>query len=102
MKIEPALTNIEVVEKTFSTQYRRHVVGYGGGIRAKDLRDSSSSKAELHAKLKQTEEENQNVRSRLNAVEAELKMLKDMILSQQSSAQPSTSQSTDQVISDSI
>ena len=52
MKIEPALTNIEVVEKTFSTQYRRHVVGYGGGIRAKDLRDSSSSKAELHAKLK--------------------------------------------------
>ena len=51
MKIEPALTNIEVVEKTFSTQYRRHVVGYGGGIRAKDLRDSSSSKAELHAKL---------------------------------------------------
>ena len=51
MEIEPALTNIEVVEKTFSAQYRRHVVSYGGGIRAKDLRDSSS-KAKLQAKLK--------------------------------------------------
>ena len=72
MKKNPILSNIKVVEKTFSAQYHKHI-GYGGGIRAKDLRDSSSFKAELQAKLKQNEKENQNVKSHPNIVEDKLK-----------------------------
>ncbi|CAN1155711.1 hypothetical protein LINPERHAP2_LOCUS20561 [Linum perenne] len=55
----PTWTELQVVEATFGKQKKGHVTGFGGGVRPKDLKGSPfTSKADLAAKLKQTEAQN--------------------------------------------
>ncbi|XP_055801956.1 uncharacterized protein LOC129871107 [Solanum dulcamara] len=99
---EPSLPNIEIVEKCFGPQIRSHVFGFGGGVKAKDLKGSASSKAELLSELRSIKEENQSLKGgasskvellselhstkednrslmdRLSAVENEVKELKEL------------------------
>ncbi|XP_019235469.1 PREDICTED: uncharacterized protein LOC109215811 [Nicotiana attenuata] len=51
---ESSLTNIEVVERCFGPQRKSHIVGFGGGITAKELKGGNSSKAVLLEKLNAT------------------------------------------------
>uniref|UniRef100_C6JRQ7 Uncharacterized protein n=1 Tax=Sorghum bicolor TaxID=4558 RepID=C6JRQ7_SORBI len=36
--LNPTLSNVELMDKCFDSNRRDHVVGYGGGIRARDIR----------------------------------------------------------------
>ncbi|XP_049382780.1 uncharacterized protein LOC125847130 [Solanum stenotomum] len=38
LKVEPYLPSIEIVEKCCGPQNRSHVFGFGGGVKAKDMR----------------------------------------------------------------
>lgn len=105
------------MEKCFGPQIRSHVFGFGGGVKAKDLKDGSSSKAELLSELhsireenqslkgvtssktellselRSTQAENQSLMDRLSAVEnevKELKQLKELFLARNSNIQPPT------------
>lgn len=73
------LSNIELIEKCFGTQCRQHVVCYGGGVKPTDLKPSYSSRAELNAKLCETQKENQSLRSCMDGMEAELQKIKEML-----------------------
>ncbi|KAF3673879.1 hypothetical protein FXO37_06718 [Capsicum annuum] len=42
---EPSLSSIEIVEKCFGPQNHRHVVAFGGGVKAKYLKGGTSTKA---------------------------------------------------------
>ncbi|CAN4075599.1 unnamed protein product [Withania somnifera] len=98
---EPSLPSIEIVEKCFGPQIRSHVFGFGGGVKAKDLKGRPPSKAELLSELRSireenrslkggtskvellselrsTQEENQSLMDRLSAVEYEVKELKEL------------------------
>ncbi|MCD7461816.1 hypothetical protein HAX54_047170 [Datura stramonium] len=46
-KVEPSLSNIEVVKRCFRPQCKSHVVGFGGGITSKELKGGSSAKVAL-------------------------------------------------------
>lgn len=63
-----SLTNIEVVEKSFGPQCKSHVVGFGGGITAKELK-GVSSKAALLDKLNASEKENELLEKRMDELE---------------------------------
>ncbi|XP_060213934.1 uncharacterized protein LOC132641072 isoform X3 [Lycium barbarum] len=58
---EPSLSSIEIVEKCCGPQTRSHVFGFGGGVKAKDLKGGTSSKAELLSALRSTQEENKSL-----------------------------------------
>ena len=45
------------MDKCFESNRRDHVVGYGGGIKARDLQSPIVTKAELIEKLTQSEQE---------------------------------------------
>ncbi|OIT26517.1 hypothetical protein A4A49_56319, partial [Nicotiana attenuata] len=88
---EPSLPNIEIVEKCFGPQTRSHVFGFGDGVKAKDMKYGSSSKAELRSELRSALDQNQSLKDRLSTVEdevKELKELKEFFLSQHSNVQP--------------
>ncbi|XP_033512943.1 uncharacterized protein [Nicotiana tomentosiformis] len=80
---EPPLPSIKIVEKYFGPQSRSHVFGFGGGLKAKDLKGETSSKDELLAKLRSTQNENQSLKDRLSNFENEMKELKQLFLAQQ-------------------
>ncbi|OIT00639.1 hypothetical protein A4A49_59903, partial [Nicotiana attenuata] len=88
---EPSLPSIEIVEKCFGPQTRSHVFGYGGGVKAKDLKGVVSSKAELIFELHSTREENKSLKDRVSTLESEMKDLKQLVLAQHSNVQPPTS-----------
>ena len=58
IELEPTLSNIEVVEKCFRLQHHNNVICFGGGIKLKDLKEPLAKKAELEAKLHETQEKN--------------------------------------------
>ncbi|XP_060169207.1 uncharacterized protein LOC132600112 [Lycium barbarum] len=66
---DSSLTNIEVVEKCFGPQHESCVVGFGGGITAKELKDGNSSKAVLLDKLNASEKENESLKRRMDELE---------------------------------
>ncbi|XP_019266318.1 PREDICTED: uncharacterized protein LOC109243784 [Nicotiana attenuata] len=66
---ESSLTNIEIVERCFGPQRRSHVVGFCGGITAKELKRGDSSKAALLEKLNATEKENESLYGRMEGLE---------------------------------
>ncbi|XP_019235706.1 PREDICTED: uncharacterized protein LOC109216032 isoform X2 [Nicotiana attenuata] len=70
MQSESSLTNIEVVERCFGPQQKSHVVGFGGGITAKELKGGNSSKAALLEKLNATVKENESLKGRLEGLES--------------------------------
>ncbi|XP_049363400.1 uncharacterized protein LOC125828134 isoform X1 [Solanum verrucosum] len=59
---KPSLPSIEIVEQCFGPQIRSHVFGYGGGVKAKDLKGPATSKAELLSELRSIREENQSLK----------------------------------------
>nr|XP_018630777.1 uncharacterized protein LOC104109294 isoform X2 [Nicotiana tomentosiformis] len=67
---ESSLTNIEVVERCFGPQRKSHVVGFGGGITAKELKCGNSSKAALLEKLNAIVKENESLKGRLEGLES--------------------------------
>lgn len=117
MQSEPSLPSIEIVEQCFGPQTRSHVFGFGGGVKAKDLKgrlhsktellselrsmreenqslkSGTSSKVELLSELHSTQEENRSLMDRLSAVEnevKELKKLKELFFAQNPHIQPPT------------
>lgn len=47
MKVEPSLSSIEIVEKYCGPKNCSQVFGFSGGLKAKDIKGSTSSKAKL-------------------------------------------------------
>nr|CAD1823586.1 unnamed protein product [Ananas comosus var. bracteatus] len=93
----PTFSNIELIEKCFGSQCRNHVVCFGGGVKSTDLKPSSSSRAELHAKLCETQKKNESLKSRIDGMEVERQAIKEM-LQQQFNAPPPPSRSEEQEI----
>ncbi|XP_049386394.1 uncharacterized protein LOC125850568 isoform X2 [Solanum stenotomum] len=88
---EPSLSSIEIVEKCFGPQSRSHVFGFGGGVKARDLKGGASSKPELLAELRSTQKENQSLKDCISNFQnemKELKQLKEFFLAQHPNFQP--------------
>ncbi|KAH0724840.1 hypothetical protein KY284_000705 [Solanum tuberosum] len=88
---EPSLSSIEIVEKCFGPQSRSHVFGFGGGVKAGDLKGGASSKPELLAELRSTQKENQSLKDCISNFQnemKELKQLKEFFLAQHPNFQP--------------
>ncbi|KAH0721508.1 hypothetical protein KY284_006538 [Solanum tuberosum] len=89
---DPSLSSIEIVEKCCGPQTHSHVFGFGGGVKAKDLKGGTSSKAELLSALRSTRdnnkflneenkslnEENKSLNDRLSTLEDEMKAIMKM------------------------
>ncbi|KAH0723717.1 hypothetical protein KY289_006761 [Solanum tuberosum] len=101
VQADPSLHTIEIVEKCCGPQTRRHVSGFGGGVKAKDLEGGTSSKVELLSALRSTREdikslneENKSLNDRLSTIEDEMKeimKMKELFTTQQSYVPPTTS-----------
>ena len=63
------------MDKCFPSNRRDHVVGYGGGIKARDLRSPVVTKAELIEKLAQSEKEKRELREDNQALHEENQMI---------------------------
>ncbi|KAH0652796.1 hypothetical protein KY289_030474 [Solanum tuberosum] len=88
---ELSLSSIEIVEKCFGPQSRSHVFGFGGGVKARDLKGGTSSKAELLAELRSTQKENQSLKDCMSNFQNEMKeleQLKEFVLAQHPNYQP--------------
>jgi hypothetical protein len=60
---DPNLSNVEVMDKCYNGNKRRdHLIGFGGGVKARDVRGPALSKVELHARFRATERENKMLR----------------------------------------
>ncbi|KAJ8445927.1 hypothetical protein Cgig2_009856 [Carnegiea gigantea] len=85
-----------VAQKVFKSKSRDSVVGYGGGVKAKDIIGPSCTRVELEVELNATrkknevlvdrvtivETENESRRNRVEAVEAEMGKFKDWVSKQ--------------------
>ncbi|XP_006368130.1 uncharacterized protein [Solanum tuberosum] len=60
VQADPSLPSIEIVEKCCGPQTRSHVFGFGGGVKANDLKGGASSKAELFSALCSSREDNKS------------------------------------------
>ncbi|XP_060171192.1 uncharacterized protein LOC132602292 [Lycium barbarum] len=99
---DSSLTNIEVVEKCFGPQHKSHVVGFGGGITAKELKGGNSSKATLLDKLNASEKENESLKrcmdelenkcERMDELESKYEWLASAVFGQPSSPSSSNDQ----------
>jgi len=93
LNAEPSLPTIEIVQKCCGPQTRSHVFGFGGGVKAKDMRGDTSSKAELLSELRSTQEknkflneENKSLNDRLSTIEdkmKEIRKMKELFVAQQ-------------------
>ncbi|KAH0698096.1 hypothetical protein KY289_015578, partial [Solanum tuberosum] len=105
---DPSLASIEIVEKCCGPQTRSHVFGFGGGVKAKDLKGGTSSKAEILSALRSTRddnkflneenksliEENKSLNDRLSTLEdtmKEIMKMKELFAAQHSDAPPTIS-----------
>ncbi|KAH0633143.1 hypothetical protein KY285_018577 [Solanum tuberosum] len=105
---DPSLSSIEIVENCCGPQTRSHVFGFGGGVKAKDLKGGTSSKVELLSALRSTRddnkflneenkslnEENKSLNDRLSTLEDEMKAImkmKEFFDAQQSNVPPTIS-----------
>ncbi|KAH0757879.1 hypothetical protein KY290_021372 [Solanum tuberosum] len=108
VQADPSLPIIEIVEKCYGPQTRSHVFGLGGGVKEKDLKGGTSSKAELLSALRSTREdikslneenkslneENKYLNDRLSTIEDKMKEImnmKEFFVAQQSHVPPPTS-----------
>jgi hypothetical protein len=64
------------MDKSGSSDGHKRVVGFGGGIKARDLRGPALSKAELVSKLQKSEEEKKVLAERLDGVVGEVAEIK--------------------------
>ena len=72
---DPSLSCIEIVEKCCGPQTHCHVFGFGGGVKAKDLKDGTSSKAELLYVLRSTWNDNKFLNEENKSLNEENKSL---------------------------
>ncbi|XP_016457301.1 uncharacterized protein LOC107781165 isoform X1 [Nicotiana tabacum] len=79
VQADPSLPSIEIVEKCCGPQTRSHVFGFGGGVKAKDLKGGTSSKAELLSALRSTREENKSLNEENKSLNERLSTLKDVM-----------------------
>ncbi|KAH0776322.1 hypothetical protein KY290_007733 [Solanum tuberosum] len=108
VQADQSLPTIEIVEKCCGPQTHSHVFGFGGGVKAKDLKGGTSSKAELLSALRSTREnikslneenkslneENKYLNDRLSTIEdamKEIMKMKELFAAQQSHVPPITS-----------
>lgn len=77
------MSNLDIIETCFGPQLKNHVVLYGGGVKRKELKPTSSSKNELL-------EENKRLKDRVGALEV---AFKEFLQSRSQDDQPSTFQS---------
>lgn len=107
VQADPSLPIIEIVEKCCGPQTLSHVFGIGGGLKAKDLKGGTSSKAELLSALRSIREdikflneenkilneENKSLNDRLSTIEDKMKdimNMKEFFVAQQSHVPPTT------------
>ncbi|KAG5630053.1 hypothetical protein H5410_001770 [Solanum commersonii] len=107
VQADPSLPIIEIVEKCCGPQTRSHVFGLGGGVKAKDLKGGTYSKAKLLSALRSTREdikflneenkslneENKSLNDRLSTIEDKMKeimKMKELFVAQQSHVPPTT------------
>nr|CAD1844144.1 unnamed protein product [Ananas comosus var. bracteatus] len=86
----PSLSNIELVEKCFGPQRHNHIICHGGGLKPNDMK-TIGTRAELQAKLRETQKENDSLKSRMDEMEAEIRMIKEMFQRQHSNGPPPSS-----------
>ncbi|KAH0638957.1 hypothetical protein KY285_035543 [Solanum tuberosum] len=108
VQVDPSLPTLEIVEKCCGPQTRSHVFGFGGGVKAKDLKGGTSSKAELLSVLRSTREdikslneenkslneENKSLTNRLSTLEDAMKevmKMKELFVAHQSHVPATTS-----------
>ncbi|XP_075100144.1 uncharacterized protein LOC107762009 isoform X2 [Nicotiana tabacum] len=73
--VEPETNEKYVVERCFGPQRKSHVVGFGGGITAKELKGANSSKDALLEKLSATEKENKSLKECIEGLESKCDVL---------------------------
>ncbi|CAI0376073.1 unnamed protein product [Linum tenue] len=101
MEANPDFTALEVVEAILGEQKRGHVICFGGGLRPKDLKSSTSTKdatdANLEAQLRRSDEEKEALQQsvielkgtvseqaeEMANMKAEMKKLQEMFASSQ-------------------
>uniref|UniRef100_K4CD06 Uncharacterized protein n=1 Tax=Solanum lycopersicum TaxID=4081 RepID=K4CD06_SOLLC len=76
---DPSLPSIEIDEKCCGPQTRSHVFGFGGGLKANNLKGGTSSKAELFSALPSTREDNKLLNEENNFLNEENKSLNDRL-----------------------
>ncbi|KAH0655355.1 hypothetical protein KY285_030237 [Solanum tuberosum] len=76
---DPSLTSIEIIEKCCGPQTRSHVFGFGGGVKAKDLKGGTSSKAEILSALRSTRDDNKFLNEENKSLIEENKSLNDRL-----------------------
>ncbi|XP_075092843.1 uncharacterized protein LOC107777059 isoform X2 [Nicotiana tabacum] len=79
VQADPSLPSIEIIEKCCGPQTRSHVFGFGGGVKAKDLKGGTSSKAELLFALRSTQKENKSLNEENKSLNERLSTLEDEI-----------------------
>ncbi|XP_073051570.1 uncharacterized protein [Primulina eburnea] len=73
-----SLSHIEVVEKCFGPQRHSHVFGFGGGMKRKHFNCSQAAYIkDLEAKLHEKEEENNNLKRRMDGIESRLSKIEN-------------------------
>nr|CAD1843907.1 unnamed protein product [Ananas comosus var. bracteatus] len=87
---EPFLSNIELVEKCFGPQRHNHIICHGGGLKPNDMK-TIGTRVELQAKLRETQKENDLLKSRMDEMEAEIRMIKEIFQRQHSNGPPPSS-----------
>ncbi|KAL3358786.1 hypothetical protein AABB24_000545 [Solanum stoloniferum] len=101
VQADPCIPTIELVEKFCGPQNRSHVFVFWGGVKTKDLKGGTSSKADLLFALRSTQEdnkylnkENKSLNNCLSTLEDEMKEIRKMqelFAAQESHVQPMTS-----------
>ncbi|WMV08510.1 hypothetical protein MTR67_001895 [Solanum verrucosum] len=76
---DPSLSSIEIVEKCCGPQTRSHVFGFGGGVKTKNLKGGTSSKAELLSALRSTRDDNKFLNEENKSLNKENKSLNDRL-----------------------
>ncbi|KAL2935404.1 UDP-N-acetylglucosamine--N-acetylmuramyl-(pentapeptide) pyrophosphoryl-undecaprenol N-acetylglucosamine transferase [Bienertia sinuspersici] len=91
-----SLPHVEVAQRVFKSKSRDRVVGFGGGIKLKDIKGPQPSREELEVELNTTKKQNQVLESRVEAlqgknddlkgrvgsIEAQMKRFDDMMMNQ--------------------
>lgn len=88
VKSNPSLSSLEVAEKHFGPQRHGHVYCFGGGVKRKHFKDSKEVYIrDLEAKLRKKDEENQDLKRRMDMFESRLNIMETGTFSRD---QPST------------
>ncbi|XP_021758008.1 uncharacterized protein LOC110723041 isoform X2 [Chenopodium quinoa] len=96
MEKDPSLSHAEVAQKVFKSKSRDRVIGYGGGIKLKDIQGPQPSREELQVELnaskkqnqvlinrvEQVQEENNELKGRIGSVESRMKLFQEMLVTQ--------------------